>query len=450
MNKFEDFNISSQLKYAIEDLSFSDPTPIQSESFPVIMSGKDMVGIAQTGTGKTFAYMLPILQSLTYSTQKDPRVLILVPTRELVVQVVDRIVEFTKYIDSRVIGVYGGVNLNTHKNMVAEGCDILVATPGRLYDLILGQSLKMKHIKKLVVDEVDIMLDLGFKFQLVNIFELLPPRRQNILFSATMTESVEALIDGYFLNPIKIAVAVSGTPLDNIEQECYEIKNFFTKVNLVKHFLEDEEKFSKVLIFVAYKRIADRLFRLFEEQFGYSIGVLHANKTQNYRLKAIENFAKGKHRVLITTDVMARGIDIDKVTNVINFDVPKFAENYMHRIGRTGRAKEAGHSVLLYTEDENKEKDAIEKLMNYTIPLLDMPEGVEISKELSPEERPENEELKQRHKKKEIYIAGASFHEKSEKNSKVNTGGSYKRELAKKYKKPQRRYEKITKKKNKK
>lgn len=231
MGTFEDLNLSKQLLYGIEDLGFKSPTPIQSESFSVIMSGKDMVGIAQTGTGKTLAYMLPILQGLKFSKQGTPRVLILVPTRELVVQVVENLEAFSKYISIRVCGIYGGANINTQRQAVAQGCDILVATPGRLYDLTLDRTVKLRDVKKVVIDEVDVMLDLGFRFQITNIFELLPTKRQHIMFSATMTEDVSRLINDFFIAPVRISIAISGTPLSNIAQTAYEVENYYTKIN---------------------------------------------------------------------------------------------------------------------------------------------------------------------------------------------------------------------------
>lgn len=441
MDHFEKFKLSTPLRNGIADLGFEKPTPIQEEAFSMILSGKDMVGIAQTGTGKTFAYMLPILKELKFSKQIHPRILILVPTRELVVQVVERIEEFAKYINVRVLGVYGGVNINTHSAAAAEGADIVVATPGRLYDLAVSRSIQLKHIYKLVIDEVDVMLDLGFRPQLTSIFELLPERRQNIMFSATMTEDVEAMIDDFFIKPQKIQIAVSGTPLDNIQQSCYPVKNFYTKANLLKHLLEDREEYQKVLVFVSNKRSADRLFNALEEDLMSDLCVIHSNKTQNYRLRSIEQFEDGTHRVLVTTDVMARGLDLHKISHVINFDTPRFPENYMHRIGRTGRAEQEGKSVLFYTEKEQGLKDAIEELMNYEIPVIPFPDSVEISSQLTPDERPKVVEMASPHKVKHE-PSGPGFHEKKDKNKKVNLGGSYHREIAKKYKKAKTRGDK--------
>ena len=447
---FQELDLSNQLQYAIDDLGFENPTPIQEQAFSVVRSGKDMVGIAQTGTGKTFAYMMPILRDLKFSKQKHPRVLVLVPTRELVLQVVGEIEKLAKYINVRVLGVYGGTNINTQKQAILQGQDIIVATPGRLYDLGLSNALKLKSIQKLVIDEVDVMLDLGFRFQLMNIFDIIPEKRQNILFSATMTEDVDQLIYDYFKKPKKISIAVSGTPLDNIEQVAYNVPNFFTKVNLLNHLLQDKETYNKVLIFVAFKRTADYLFKHLEEVFGSETCVIHSNKTQNYRIRSIKQFDEGNNRILAATDVMARGLDFDNVSHVINFDTPDFPENYMHRIGRTGRAEKAGKTILLSTEKEQEAKLNIEELMNYKIPLLEIPEDVEISKLLTEDERSREDIEQSKNRTGLEYVPGPAFHEKSEKNKKVNLGGSYRREIAKKYKKPKTRGDKNYNKRNKK
>ncbi len=436
MSTFSDLKLGKQLQYGIDDLGITTPTPIQEQSFATIKAGKDMVGIAQTGTGKTFAYMLPVLENLKYSREINPRVLVLVPTRELVVQVVEEIEKLGKYLSVRVTGVYGGVNINTHKEAVAQGCDIVVATPGRLYDLALSRAVSLKNIKKLIIDEVDVMLDLGFRFQITNIFELLPDKRQNILFSATMTDDVEVLIDDFFKSPVKISVAVSGTPLDNIEQESYEVTNFYTKANLLNHLLKEEAIFTKVLVFVPNKRQADTLFQVVDDFYPNQSSVIHSNKTQNYRLRSIENFNNGENRILISTDVMSRGLDLDRITHVVNMDVPRYAENYMHRIGRTGRAEAQGNSILFSTEKEAQAKLDIEELMDYKIPLLLVPEEVETSTKLLPEEMPQILEPNNPHKTSDIHVPGPSFHEKSEKNSKVNKGGSYQYIIKAKYKKP--------------
>jgi ATP-dependent RNA helicase RhlE len=439
---FEDLNLNTPLYNALTDLGFTTPTPIQAEAFNVVCSGTDIVGIAQTGTGKTFAYMLPILKHLKFSTQESPRILVLVPTRELVVQVVNDIENLAKYMNTRVLGVYGGTNINTQKQAIAQGVDILVATPGRLYDLALSRVLQLRSIQKLVIDEVDVMLDLGFRHQLINIFDLLPEKRQNIMFSATMTEDVDVIINDFFKSPERVSIAVSGTPLDNIIQSRYNVPNFYTKVNLLKHLLIDSEIFTKVLIFVSNKKMADRLFEKLDELFHDELCVIHSNKTQNYRLRSIEQFRNGDNRILVATDVMARGLDIDNVSHVINFDTPDYPENYMHRIGRTGRAEREGTAILLSTESEQEAVTKIEDLMNMSISLVDFPEAVEVSTELIEEERPLIKEHYNPIKRSDADAPGPAFHEKSEKNSKENLGGSYKFKIAAKYKKPKTRGDK--------
>ncbi len=439
---FQDLNLNTPLFNALDDLGFTTPTPIQAQAFNVVSSGRDVVGIAQTGTGKTFAYMLPILKNLKYSKQENPRVLVLVPTRELVVQVVEEIEKLSKYINNRVLGVYGGTNINTQKKAIAEGLDILVATPGRLYDLALSRVLQLKSIQKLVIDEVDVMLDLGFRHQLINIFDLLPEKRQNIMFSATMTQDVDILINDFFKSPERVSIAVSGTPLDNISQNKYSVPNFYTKVNLLVHLLNDIETYNKVLIFVAYKRMADRLFEKLDEYFKEELCVIHSNKTQNYRLRSIEQFREGYNRILIATDVMARGLDIDNVSHVINFDTPDYPENYMHRIGRTGRAERKGEALVFSTEKEQEAIEGIETLMDMKIPLLELPDMVEVSTELIEEERPQIKERYNPTKRRDEDAPGPAFHEKKDKNNKENLGGKYRREISKKYKKPKTRGDK--------
>lgn len=439
---FQDLNLTTPLLNALEDLGISNPTPIQEQSSPVILSGRDMVGIAQTGTGKTLAYLLPLLKMLKFSEQKNPRVLILVPTRELVVQVTEELEKITKYINVRILGIYGGTNINTQKQLVAQGQDILVATPGRLYDLAINRDLQLKSVQKLVIDEVDVMLDLGFRFQLNNILELLPTNRQNIMFSATMTQDVEKLIGEYFRAPETVSVAASGTPLENIHQVLFEIPNYYTKVNLLKSLLQDKEQYHKVLIFAGNKRIADRLFRDLDPLFPEECTIIHSNKTQNYRLRSIRQFGDGFCRILIATDVMARGLDIEHVSHVINFDTPEYPENYMHRIGRTGRAEKEGQAVLFSTPKENENLEKIETLMNMKIERLELPTEVEISTELIPEEQPNAKEIYNPTNFTDEDAPGPAFHEKSEKNKKVNLGGSYRREIKTKYKKPKTRGDK--------
>ena len=269
------------------------------------------------------------------------------------------------------------------------------------------------------------------------------------MFSATMTNDVDALITDFFQAPERVSIAVSGTPLENITQSRYKVPNFYTKVNLLTDLLKDKDTFNKVLVFVDSKKMADRLFEGLDTSFKDELAIIHSNKTQNYRLRSIEQFRNGDNRILVATDVMARGLDIDNISHVINFDSPEYPENYMHRIGRTGRAEREGHSILFSTEKENEFVDQIENLMQMTIPILELPETVVISDELIPEERPKIKEHYNPLKPSDEDTPGPAFHEKADKNKKENLGGSYKFKIAKKYKKPKTRGDKNYNKRNK-
>ncbi|WP_457609967.1 DEAD/DEAH box helicase [Lutibacter sp.] len=439
---FSDLNLNRFLLDALTEMGFETTTPIQEKAFSEIMSGKDIVGIAQTGTGKTFAYLLPILKQLTFSTQKHPRVLIIVPTRELVVQVIKDIENLTPYINVRFAGVYGGTNLNKQKQLVYEGQDILVATPGRLLDLALDGVLKLKFIQKFVIDEVDEMMNLGFRPQLITLLDLLPKKRQSILFSATLTKEVSSILNQFFKSPVKIEIASSGSPLDTIKQQAYPVPNFYTKINFLIHLLKNKETFTKVLVFVKNKKQANILFEELEILLPGETNVIHSNKTQNYRLRAVKNFEKGFFNILIATDIIARGLDLTDVSHVINFNIPEEPENYMHRIGRTGRAEQEGTAISFFTEEEADYLGEIELLMNTEIDVLDLPETIEISTQKTAEEMPKIAPERTGKKTTIAEPSGAAFHEKKEKNRRVNLGGSYRREIAKKYKKPKTRGQK--------
>lgn len=416
---FEELNLNKPLLNALDDMGLIQPTPIQVKAFAKIMSGRDVIGIAQTGTGKTYAYLLPLLRLHKFSKEKHPRVLIIVPTRELVLQVVEEIEKLSAYMSIRVIGVYGGTNMNTQRKLVEEGLDILVATPGRLYDLAMSRSLRLKNIKKLVIDEVDQMLDLGFRPQLMNILDLLPERRQHLLFSATMTKEVEAIIDTFFNDPEKIQVDITGTPVEKIDQSAYIVPNFYTKANLLQFLLDQDETMIKILVFVSTKRLADRLFELIQEVYGKALGIIHSNKAQNYRIKTVQDFHAGKIRVLLATEIIARGLDVSEVSHVINFDAPEIKENYIHRIGRTGRADRRGISITFFKPEELEMKAEIEAMMNKEITELPFPEVVEVNEELVPEEIPTSAGDINYLPSVNMDSQGA-FHSKKEKNKKVN------------------------------
>ena len=430
MKSFHDLNLSKQLLKALDEQGLSTPTTIQSKSFSVIMSGRDVVGIAQTGTGKTLAFLLPTLNMLKYSNQTDPRVVILVPTRELVLQVVEEIEKLTTYVSIRTLGIFGGANINTQIDQIMSGVDIIVATPGRFYDVILNGTLKTKTIQKLIIDEMDEMLNLGFRVQLKNILEVIPEKRQNLLFSATLDEEVESIIDDYFNTPDRVEAAAPGTPVEKIRQSAFKIPNFLSKVNLIKHLFEKDETMNKVLVFTKSRKVADLLFDNINEFFPEDIGVIHSNKSQNYRFNSLKNFQDNKHRILIATDLVSRGLDISDVSHVINFDIPEDPTHYIHRIGRTGRADKEGIAISFISDLDVDLYAKIETTINSTISDTTIPEEVEISPTLLEFEKPEVPGVNYLPKATLKNSQGA-FHEKKEKNKKKNLGSKWKREQMK-------------------
>lgn len=420
MSTFHDLGLPKSLQKALDELGLETPTPIQLKSMPVITSGRDMMGIAQTGTGKTFAYLLPILKQWKFAPTHTPRVVIIVPTRELVVQVVEEVEKLTQYMSVRTLGIFGGVNINTQKTNVYQGVDILVGTPGRMMDLALDNVVRFDELQKLVIDEFDEILNLGFRYQVTSLLSMMKSKRQNILFSATMTDEVDEMLDEYFDFPEEVTLAASGTPLEKIDQQGYHVPNFLTKINMLKHLLEGEG-LDRVLVFVNNKRTADILMERIEEDYPEQFGVIHSNKSQNYRLNTMAAFQAGELRGIVTTDVMARGLDISDVTHVINMEFPEVPEQYIHRIGRTGRADKTGTAISFITPKEEEQQITAELLMEKEIAILAVPEDVEIADKLLEFEK-EKQKIKHLLKRPK-HDGGTAFHEKKDKNKKVNLGG---------------------------
>jgi ATP-dependent RNA helicase RhlE len=426
---FEELNINKQLFDALNDLGIIYPTAIQRASFAKVMSGKDVVGIAQTGTGKTFAYLLPILRLWTFSKSPNPTIAIVVPTRELVVQVVEEVKKLTTYMSVRTVGVYGGTNINAQAQLIYDGLDIIVGTPGRLMDLSLNGALNLRNIKRLVIDEVDEMLNLGFRAQLQNIFDLLPIKRQNIMFSATLTDEVAKLIDEHFEDIEKVAVAPSGTPVEKIKMYNYKVDNFNTKINLLAHLLNIDQSMDKVLVFVESKKLADKVYEIIGPKFPGKVDIIHSNKGQNQRFKAVNGFADGTCKVLIATDIIARGLDINGVSHVINVDTPVVPEDYIHRIGRTGRADAQGTAITFTTHMEEGFLLDIQEMMRKEIEVIPFPEEVVVSTVLIEEEK-ETFYQKNYFVETKLKHSKGAFHDKLDKNMKSNAGGYAKKRAA--------------------
>ena len=436
---FTDLNLGKSLQNALNDMELISPTAIQYKSFAPIMSGKDIVGIAQTGTGKTFAYLLPALRLWKFTKSPFPQILIIVPTRELVVQVLEEVEKLAEYMNLEAAGVYGGTNMRTQKAEISLGVDVVIGTPGRLVDLMKDGVLKTKEIKRLIIDEVDEMLNLGFRTQLKDIIDFLPSKRQNLMFSATITDEVELVIEQFTDYYEKIEAAPSGAPLENIDQFYYDMPNFNSKVNLLSHLLDSSDTMTKVLVFVSTKKYANALYERMEDQYAESVGVIHSSKSQNNRFDTVRKFQSGTYRFLITTDIIARGLDVFGVTHVINFDLPDIAEKYIHRIGRTGRAEEKGIAISFISNDNSVYKDNIEALMNQSITKLEKPEEVEINEDLIQLEIPVEHVPFNNHKVKEFKPSGDAFHEKLDKNKKVNHKVRYEDKMRLKYGKPIKR-----------
>ena len=436
---FRDLNLKKPLWNALDDLGYQTPTTIQSTGFNVMMSGADTIGIAQTGTGKTLAYLLPCLCMWKFSKDPHPQILILVPTRELVAQVVSEVEKLTSFMNVAVGGVYGGTNMNTQAAMVLQGLDILVGTPGRVLDLAKSGSLQLKHIKKVVIDEVDETLSLGFRPQLLHIFEFLPTKKQFMVFSATLSEEVSVFLEDYLISPVRVEAARAGSTLDKIDQSGYHVPNFLSKIILLEHLLDQMPTEAKVLVFVSSRALADLVFEKLEPNFAEVLGIIHSNKAQNFRFDTVQAFQAGDTRILIATDLIARGIDVTDVSHVINFDIPESTENYIHRIGRTGRADKNGIAITFITEKDQGMLDSIEALTQKEIPLIAIQSDLEWSTELLEFEKPKDEVPGKMLKLPKRDNVGASFHEKKAKNKKVNVRYDHKKAMQEKYGKPKKK-----------
>ncbi len=439
---FSTFNLNSSLLKGLESMGVHTPTSIQEKAYPVILSGRDMVGIAQTGTGKTLAFLVPCLQQWKFSKDKNPTIVVVVPTRELVIQVVEEAQQLASGMSFRVAGVFGGVNMVQQTPLLLDGLDMVVGTPGRMLDFLLNGTLKFRTVKKFIIDEVDEMLSLGFRPQLVRLMDFLPAKRQNLMFSATLTDEVRSFIHDQFINPQEVEAARVGTPLENIRQVAMPVPNFNTKINLLKFLLNAHAEFSKVLLFVSSRQLADEVYDRLSEDYPDNISLIHSNKSQNNRFENLRRFNDGETRMLIATDIVARGLDFDDVTHVLNFDMPVEPENYMHRIGRTGRIDKKGVAITFLLKEDAESRAAVENLMQQKINLMAMPDEVEVSKELNPWEMPEVKMKNQLVKVIRPEQGGGAFHEKIDKNKKVNIKVRYADKMKEKYGKPKTRGQK--------
>ncbi len=396
---------------AVADTGFESPTEIQQKCIPLIMGGQHVIGIAQTGTGKTAAYLLPLIMKVRYAQGTEARALILVPTKELVIQVFAQASALAKYTDLRIVEIYGGVGPKTQLEKIKTGVDILIATPGRLLELYQRNELGVKQIKTLVLDEADKMMDMGFMPQLRRIFEVIPSKRQNVLLSATFPEKVERLADEFLDFAVRVAVTPQATVATKVSQELYFVPNTLTKIHFLEHLLQDEKDFNRVMIFTRTKDLANNLYKYLERKKIGPVRVIHSNKGQNSRINAMNEFKEGKLRILVSTDVASRGIDVTNVSHVINFDVPIMYEDYVHRTGRTGRAFQEGKAITFATDAEKYHIDKIEKIIREKIPVKKLPRQIEIAETEFDELQSMAREIDRQKRYEDPEFKGA-FHEK--------------------------------------
>ncbi len=432
--KFEEFKLNRQILNAVEDAGFTIATPIQEKAIAPVLSGQDIFGIAETGTGKTAAYLLPMLMHLKYAQGMNPRALILSPTRELAMQIAEHVKMFAKYTDLRSVVVYGGIGPKTQIEQVKAGVDIIIATPGRFLDIYLAGHINTQSLRFLVLDEADKMMDMGFIGSIHRILEIVPRKRQNLLFSATMSDLVQKIAGDFLKNPTVIEAAERATPASTITQSLYQVPNFKTKINLLQYLLKNDDAVKRLIIFCKTKVVADSIFAFISRRFGdENVRVIHANKGQNTRINSINAFKEGSIRVLVATDVASRGIDVSDVSHVINFDVPIVIEDYVHRIGRTGRALASGEAMTFYTPSEEYYIRKVEKLIRQTIPVTPLPTDVFVEETPYEERQAMAREIDAQKRKEDPDFKGA-FHEKKrvfEVKKKNDKTPSWKRKKAK-------------------
>ncbi|MDB5031245.1 DEAD/DEAH box helicase [Mucilaginibacter sp.] len=442
---FEDLKFNRQILNAIADAGYTEATPVQQKAIPPILNGQDVMGIAQTGTGKTAAYVLPIVMRLKYAQGDHARALIIAPTRELAMQIEENVKIYSKYTDLRTVSVYGGLGPKTQIELINKGVDIIVATPGRFMDIYLAGHIITKTLQVLVLDEADKMMDMGFMPQINRILEVVPLKRQNLLFSATMSDKIHELSANFLEFPTVIEVTPQATPAQTVIQKLYHVPNVKTKINLLRELLKDEGDITKLMVFCKTRMAAEDVYKFLLRKFGEKeVKVLHANKGQNTRINSMNAFKNDEVKILVATDVASRGIDVSDVSHVINFDVPVVIEDYVHRIGRTGRALQSGEAITFCNPAEEYYLNKIQKLIRQTIPVLAIPAGVFVEATPYEEKQDQDREIDMQKRKDDPDFKGA-FHEKktlnqrkkfdAEKAKRTGSGGPPKKSKPKSFRK---------------
>lgn len=389
LTTFDDLGLSKNLVATLTTLGFTTPTPIQEKGIPVVLGGRDLIGLAQTGTGKTAAFGLPMIEMLLKDEKRPDnrttRALILAPTRELVNQIGDNLRSYLRRLPLKINQVVGGASIGKQQLQLEKGTDILVATPGRLLDLIARNAISLRAVRYLVLDEADQMLDLGFIHDLRKISKMVPPKRQTLLFSATMPPSIADLAASFLTDPLKIAVSPPGKAADKVEQHVHFVAGQNAKTEMLKKILNDNPD-GRSIVFLRTKHGAEKLMKHLDAT-GYSVASIHGNKSQGQRERALKGFRDGEIKTLIATDVAARGIDIPAVSHVFNYDLPEVPDAYVHRIGRTARAGRDGIAIAFCGPDEGRLLRDVEKLMGIEIPVASGEPPANLARPARPQRR---------------------------------------------------------------
>lgn len=407
---FDAFKLNRQLLDAVAAAGYTQPTPIQEKAIPLALVGHDVLGIAQTGTGKTAAYILPLLMKVKYAQGMHPKALILAPTRELVMQIEEVARQFAENTDIRIVSLYGGLGPKPQIDAIAAGVDLVISTPGRFLDLYKKNQIFTREIKTMVLDEADKMMDMGFMPQIRGILEVIPVKRQNLLFSATFGGRIEKLAAEFLEFPERVAVTPQATTAKTIAQVQYLVPNIKTKINLLGHLLKNEEV-KRTIIFTRSRKNAEEVFHFLDKRSFGEIRVIHANKGQNTRINSMEDFKGGEVRILVATDVASRGLDVTMVSHVFNFDVPLIYEDYVHRIGRTGRAENEGKAVTFVNPAETYHFDKIEGIICMKVEVAEIPKEVDVTATPFEEKQSYDRELDKLRQRDNPDYKGA-FHDK--------------------------------------
>jgi ATP-dependent RNA helicase RhlE len=363
---FQDLGLSEAVLHGAQSMGYVDPSPIQLRAIPLILQGRDLIGSAQTGTGKTAAFALPVLSRMGHS-EGHPRCLVLEPTRELAMQVETAFRDYARFLEIEIALIHGGVGYGKQRESLGSGADVIVATPGRLLDLMNDRTARLDRIEYLILDEVDRMLDMGFLPDVRRIVSACPTERQTLLFSATIPPEIQGLASWCLRDPEKIEIGARRSPAETVNHAFYPVAS--DQKNELLHAMLERTDFDSVLIFTRTKDGADRVARMLKKE-NHSVAVLHSNRTQTERVDALEGFKRGRYEVMVATDIAARGIDIAGVSHVINYDVPQHPEDYVHRIGRTGRAQQVGDAFTIMTAEELPHVKDIERFIGQAVPRL--------------------------------------------------------------------------------